>query len=294
MQRLSAQARRDQDVAWSMALAKTNGDLQGIGKYLPQPAATALHKVSDVVNIVCGNPKHGTVLLKERAFQGPCPCALWCEECARGKVNIVCRASEISTTRGRRAAEDPYVCGACEAPVPCGLDFVPFQVGEATRITNGVKDVLDEVHLLLVNNEDPVEGIGADAADAERARRNPKKYTLEWFHDKAREDLGDEASEEDVSAQAEEDFAAHAEKKAEAKAKAQAKKRALERVGQLQEQLRDTQTKLARSERLFEAALALGAEKRLWDRAAVKQELEAEDALFPDDDCLSDEPAAEE
>ena len=294
VQQLSAHARRAQDIAFTLDVAKTTGDLQGIGKYLPESASTALCKISDHTRIVCGH--HGTRILKV-AYQGPCPCTLWCEECARSKRTIVRRSSEISEGRWPRGAEDPYVCGACEAPMPCGLDFEPLQVDTVTRMANGVKDVLGEVHLLLVESEsqDPVEGIGVDAANAERARRNQdetpkkKKRDLEWFRKRAQEELGDDASEEDVDARAEEDFAAHEEKKAETRAKTLAKKRALERVGQLEEQLRDTVAKLARSERLLRAALEKGHEKQAWDREEIKEELEAEDDLYAERDLTMED-----
>jgi hypothetical protein len=296
VQQLSASAARAQDVAFGLHFAKASGDCQAIAKYLPQAAANAMCKFSKVSTIVCGH--HGTRILLQRAFQGPCPCTLWCEECAESKRFVVRRASELAEGPWPEGAEDPYVCGACETAMPCGHDFVPLEVSTATRMASGVRDVLDEVHLLLVDSEqqDPVDGIGVDAANAERARRNGQrssKRDIEWFREKAREDLGDDASEEDVSAHAEEALAAHEEKKAAAKEKALSKKRDLARVPELEAQLRDTTAKLARSERLYNAALTRGHEIKAWNRGALRQELEAIEELFGDEDGPVDEPPVE-
>jgi len=240
-----ARAQAANERAFGLTVHKLKSWAEDLAQVLPQPVADGLFIASKAASITC--PKHIVELTFENggAWQGNCPCRVWCKLCAECPTNMCALASERNLLARGRDAEDYYVCYNCEAEVDDPRTFTPMRVDQLLHVRNSVTSAMEAVHkAVCAAGTDEIDGVRVEAPPAPAAPPAPPapaapaapaappappaapaappaaekkkgpaqgggRRTITYYAEKARAELGSEAAEDEVQALAKVEKAAY-------------------------------------------------------------------------------------
>ena len=275
-----------QERGYGVIVAKANGQLAKFAEFVPKEYVDGLGKIAGLARSTCC-PRHGAKLITFEnggAWQGPCPCRVWCIECAKCPSSMGVLASERGLLDKSRSTQDYHVCYNCDQKIDDPRDFTPLKVDQLLHVTNGLTTAIDTMHeAACAVGTDEIDGIRDDpAADPPAADpptvdpppppvqetppevAPPKKKgpaqgggrrELPYFEEQARLALGRQADPEIVAMRAAADKAAY-EKKLADKRKARADdKTTLKRARETEQELESERADRAKCQKMLDYVL---------------------------------------
>ena len=283
----NAREQAAQERGYGVIVAKTNGQMAKFAEFVPKEYVDGLSTIAGLARTCC--PKHGAKLITFEnggAWQGPCPCRVWCFECSKYPAGMGILASERGLLAKGRGVQDYHVCYNCEAEIDDPSDFTPLKVDQLLHVTDGVNTAIDALHeAACAAGADEIDGVRDEptvdppAPPAPPVQPDPPappvqetppevappkkkgpsqgggRRELPYFEEQARLSLGRQADPEMVTSRAAVDKAAY-EKKLADKRKARADdKDTLKRARETEQELESERADRAKFQKMLDYVL---------------------------------------
>jgi hypothetical protein len=295
-----------QERGYGVIIAKIHGKVDKFAEHIPKEYADGLGKIAKTVVTCCpGHPAKTITFENGGAWQGPCPCRVWCAECAKYPTSMGVLASERGLLAKGRDAKDYHVCFNCEAQIDDPRGFTPLKVDQLLHVTDAVNTTIDALHeASCAAGADAIDGVRDEPAVESPVQQPPAppaeeppappveeppvappkkkgpaqgggRRDLSYFEQQSRAHYGRQAPMAMVSAHAATEKAAYEKKLADGRKKRQDDKDTLKRARETKEELEAERADRAKFQKMLDFVLDKCHVEGWADRVALEAEADA-------------------